>query len=200
MKGYVALSVVGIVAVAFLAGECGRSNDAANYWRAKATEAETQRKIDKARFAEQVIAAEATRDTVRIRIAAVPRLDTLRLTDTAYIRTYITLADSALKSCSALVASCEELQARAALTIRSVETERDAWRNLYEKTHKPRCGKRCGFVVGVVVTVGSAVALNYVQDVIARDHGVARRVRPQGSPENPRTRALPHRAAGKRNP
>ena len=171
----IAVPLLACLALLFWAvHEGGRASDLETALKASQRDATHQRQKDQAAFAQRLVEAEGKRDTVIRRISAVPRSDTIRLTDTVAVKVYIAAADSALKACSAYVASCEELQASAKLTIASLETERDAWKRLYEKTHKPRCTAKCGFVVGVVATVVSAVALKKVQDVLAVNGGFSR--------------------------
>ena len=42
------------------------------------------------------------------------------------------------------------------------------WKRKFEEASKPKCGKKCGMIIGVLSTVGVAIAANKVQDLIEK--------------------------------
>lgn len=75
------------------------------------------------------------RDTVWLRAKA--RVDTLRdsvltrLTDTVYVREYVTRTDSALRACSALADDCRQFRLRADALIDSTRVQVGWWQDAY---------------------------------------------------------------------
>lgn len=116
----------------------------------------------RARYAQAATHVTTKVDTVRVRVTKYQTLrDSLTVTDTVLIAA----ADSAIAECVNLATACEVLRTRADSTISMLTIERDGWRRLYETTHHPRCGKKCWFTIGVLATVGAAVAVRQLETV-----------------------------------
>ena len=122
--------------------------------------------ILQAELAESKLSVERVTDTVIRRVTAtVTARDTLlvHLTDTVMVREYIAATDSALSACVDLVYTCREYRTKAAGLIDALTTEKDWWKQAYNRQQHPRCGRKCGVLIGVASTILAAKWLGEVQ-------------------------------------
>lgn len=99
-------------------------------------------------------------DTVRVLVNRYRTVrDTIQLSD-ATDSTLAAAADSLAEQCFSLATACETQRERDAALIASQQSEIAGWKRLHENAMHPRCGRKCGFVLGVASALAAAFVAN----------------------------------------
>lgn len=153
-RGSVAL---GIVAVAIIAAQCAEIRDVRGNQRAtlqRLADAEARTAIWQSKYAEAASTVQRDVDTVVVRIRQVSELrDTLRITDTLQVISYIARTDSALAACSDLASSCTQFRLSADSLLGAKDRQYDALAK-YAESVKPSAIQRFWWataIAGVVI-------------------------------------------------
>lgn len=104
-----------------------------------------------ARVAELETALDAKAETVRVAVTRFRTVrDSVRLTDTVWVKEFVRVSDSTVRACSDLLTSCESFRASSGSLVRSLEVERDFWKRRYESSRPSfwdRLSVNCGYGV-----------------------------------------------------
>lgn len=130
LYGWAACVVLSVV----LLVNIGQGRDAERFNAAERERLAFEYKRLQARYAEAATRVERDVDTVRVIATRYKQVrDSVLITDTLRLIEYIRVADSAVAACTELANSCALFRVSADSTMRSLERERESWKQYAER-------------------------------------------------------------------